>query len=87
MESSQQRYSWHPSQQTRPPTMVSEYYRPNRASIISHPGATYNTNPRFSHNSHDINETPEDIVGVDVGNSYFMPRRELFVVNADNDSK
>ncbi|GAB5586306.1 Leucine-zipper-like transcriptional regulator 1 [Umbelopsis nana] len=82
-----QRYSWHPSSQIRPPTMVSEYYRPNRTSTISHPGPTYNNNPRFSQHMHDMNATTEDLVGVDVGSSYFMPRRELFVVNADSDSK
>jgi hypothetical protein len=82
-----QRYSWHPNQDTRPPTMVSSYTRYNRASMMSHPGTMYN-NQRYSvNNISNIFEAPEDFRGVDVGNSYFMPRKELFVVNADSDSK
>ncbi|KAI8581366.1 hypothetical protein K450DRAFT_232712 [Umbelopsis ramanniana AG] len=82
-----QRYSWHPNQYTRPPTMVSSYARHNRASLLSHPGTMYN-NQRYSvNNISNIFEAPEDFRGVDVGNSYFMPRKELFVVNADSDSK
>jgi hypothetical protein len=85
------RFSYHPSQSSRPVTMVSDYYNANRMSVVSQPGASYHNN-RFSYpsnaaNAHTINEMSGDLVGVDVGNSYFMPRRELFVVNADADSK
>lgn len=67
--------------------MVSSYTRYNRASMLSHSGAMYN-NQRYSvNNISNIFEAPEDLRGVDVGNSYFMPRKELFVVNADSDSK
>jgi hypothetical protein len=81
-----QRYSWHPGQDSRPSTMVSSYSRYNRASVLSHPSATYNHQRYSLNNISNLFETPEDLRGVDVGNSYFMPKRELFVVNADSDS-
>ncbi|KAI9284234.1 hypothetical protein BC943DRAFT_361262 [Umbelopsis sp. AD052] len=82
-----QRYSWQPNQHINPPAMVSSYPRYNRASMVSHAGTMYN-NQRYSiNNISNIFEAPEDLRGVDVGNSYFMPRKELFVVNADSDSK
>ncbi|KAJ2961750.1 hypothetical protein NQZ79_g3083 [Umbelopsis isabellina] len=85
-----QRFSYHPGQSSRPVTMYSDYYRANRMSVVSQPAASYPHNNRFSYaagNIGTINETPGDLIGVDIGNSYFMPRRELFVVNGDADSK
>lgn len=75
-----ERNSW-----PRPMTMISDYDRSNRASGMSQPPAVY-IHHRVSHANNNINETPDDFMGVDVGNSYFMPRRELFVVNADSES-
>lgn len=70
--------------------MYGDYYRANRMSVLSQPAASHPHNNRFSYaagNIGTINETPGDLIGVDIGNSYFMPRRELFVVNGDADSK
>ncbi|KAG2175049.1 hypothetical protein INT43_006111 [Umbelopsis isabellina] len=85
-----QRFSYHAGQSSRPVTMYGDYYRANRMSAISQPAASHPHTNRFSYaagNVGTINETPGDLIGVDIGNSYFMPRRELFVVNGDADSK